>query len=462
MNKGRRPLAAFLCFAVTSAIVAAQSSWQQHSAPAPPARYITAMAFDLARARCVLFGGRSATTYFADTWEWDGAAWTQRMPATSPAPRQGHSMVYDIRRQRVVMFGGVSQVAAFADTWEWDGNTWQQVQTAAAPSARQQFQMAYDFARGRTVLFSGASAGGDTWEYDGTNWVQRQPAVSPVARCCPAMAYDFARQRTVLFGGYAGSQRDDTWEWDGTQWTERMPSRKPPSRCCNSMVYEWSRSRVVMFGGGVGATQVDLNDVWEWDGDNWLERRPQAQPPPRRGFALAFDIPRSRTFLFGGGVGPGGTPVLGDTWGYLSGIVATHARFGAGCAGSAGTPLLAAAAGSLPWLGETFTLNLTSLPLSTSQSAFGILGASKTMWGSLPLPLGLGPIGMPGCDLWVSLDLALVLANRGGNASWNLNVPNDPSLQAASVYFQGGVLDPTANALGVVMSNAGESVLAVR
>jgi hypothetical protein len=62
------------------------------------------MAFDALRQRIVLFGGGG----LADTWEWDGATWTQRMPTTSPPMRPSHAMAYDAVRQRVVVFDGAT------------------------------------------------------------------------------------------------------------------------------------------------------------------------------------------------------------------------------------------------------------------------------------------------------------------------------------------------------------------
>jgi hypothetical protein len=64
------------------------------------------MAYDAARGRVVLFGGRLGETFLSDTWEWDGNDWTPRFPVASPPAREGHALVYDELRDRVVMFGG--------------------------------------------------------------------------------------------------------------------------------------------------------------------------------------------------------------------------------------------------------------------------------------------------------------------------------------------------------------------
>ena len=68
------------------------------------------MAWDSARQRLLLFGGVVGPTDNGETWEWDGASWTQRQPTFSPAPTHGHAMAFDAVRQRVVLFSG-------SDTW---------------------------------------------------------------------------------------------------------------------------------------------------------------------------------------------------------------------------------------------------------------------------------------------------------------------------------------------------------
>ena len=42
--------------------------------------------------KVVLFGGFGTSGRFSDTWEWDGATWTQRSPSTSPPARGYHAM----------------------------------------------------------------------------------------------------------------------------------------------------------------------------------------------------------------------------------------------------------------------------------------------------------------------------------------------------------------------------------
>src|SRR5262245_62043177 len=183
---------------------------QQTTATAPLPRALHAMAFDSQRGRTLLFGGFDGNvTRLGDTWQWDGSVWTQLAPVTSPSARSDHALAYDSVRDRVVLFGGLTSASssALGDTWEWDGANWTQRSPAQSPPARQKTALAFDRARGRTVLFGGTENStivtyfADTWEWDGTNWSRGGGTLAPQSRYQHALAYDSARGRTVLFGG---------------------------------------------------------------------------------------------------------------------------------------------------------------------------------------------------------------------------------------------------------------------
>jgi hypothetical protein len=69
------------------------------------------------RNRILLFGG---STGRQETWEWDGARWTQHFPDTLPSPRTVHAMVYDSARGTTVMVGGIDEFTDNGETWEWN------------------------------------------------------------------------------------------------------------------------------------------------------------------------------------------------------------------------------------------------------------------------------------------------------------------------------------------------------
>lgn len=282
----------------------------------------SAMVYDTARARMVLFGGfeLAIAKYWRDVWEWDGVGWANKTPSgIFPSPRTGDALAYDSARGRVVMFGGydAATLQYRQDVWEWDGANWVDVTPAGTkPSARSGHAMVYDSGRARVVMFGGYFGGTDyqdIWEWDGTNWTNRTPAgTKPIGRDGHKMAYDSVRARVVMFGGSTSSSgyQQDVWEWDGTSWTNRTPAgTKPSARYGHAMAYDAARSRVVLFGGYDGATSQNLQDVWEWDGTNWVNRTPTGtKPSPRSGHALVYDGARGHTVMLGG------NSVAQDVW----------------------------------------------------------------------------------------------------------------------------------------------------
>ena len=81
------------------------------------------------------------------------------------------------------------------------------------------------------------------------------------------------------------------------------------------------------------------------------------------------------------------------------------------------------------------------------------------MAGSTPLPQRLDPLGMPGCSAHVSPDAVLFVAGSGGEAKFTITVPYQPSLLGLRFYNQAFVLDPAANALGAVVSDAAAALI---
>lgn len=133
---------------------------------------------------------------------------------------------------------------------------------------------------------------------------------------------------------------------------------------------------------------------------------------------------------------------------------------GTGCAGSAGTPLLFAP--NPPMVGTSFPLVLSNLP-PTAPTILA-LGFSNTSWQGLPLPLDLGILGAPGCTVHTSVDAMLFAVNTSGTAFISLQIPSTltPSTAGPLLHSQGVVLDPTANALGLALSNAGSLTIGIR
>jgi hypothetical protein len=339
------------------------------------------MAYDAARRHVVLFGGSGRQQWFADTWIWDGALWTQ-VAETGPEARGRHAMAYDGARQQIVLFGGQAG-DDLGDTWVWDGVAWTQV-AEVGPPVRHGHEMSYDVQRERVVLFGGAYAGGlrgDTWEWDGEAWTQRAEA-GPGDRLGHAMAYDATRARVVLFGGASSEAQvwDDTWEWNGASWTQLAEFGAPASFDA-AMVYDGRWTLLFGGAGGMIAAEPGRDVTWEWNGRLWTALS-QFGPPARSGHALALDSHRRRIVLFGGCSRVAPSPeasFFGDTWecpareSIFESLTMSPANVDLGGA------LEAAAAVSEP-MGSDFTVQLSASP---SGSALGV-----GLPGTIVIPAG--------------------------------------------------------------------------
>lgn len=222
-------------FAMLSQGLAARwdgAAWQAITSNWNARRESAAGAYDTSRRQFVTFGGLVGGRAFdtsGETWGFDGKSWL-RVTTEGPSPTLGSAMAYDTRRKTMVLFGGLDATGKkLGDTWEWNGAKWTQVSTTAAPPARFGAGIAYDQKRGETIIFGGVGADdrklNDTWRFDGRTWRRADTAQAPAARSEGYLAYDAARGVTVMFGG-EGSVTvptfGDTWEWDGMKWTRRQ------------------------------------------------------------------------------------------------------------------------------------------------------------------------------------------------------------------------------------------------
>ncbi len=265
-------------------------------APRPPGRGSFGMVFHAADGVVVLLGGSAGGDTEeervgrarADTWTWDGRAWTERVTPEYLGGRVDHALAYDAARGEVILFGGVSVVFR-ADTWAFRGGAWTE-RLVDGPTPRAYSSMAFDAERQRVVLFGGFDHHdvlGDTWLWDGQAWTEAHPEAAPPARRSTGLAWDPVSRRVLLFGGTpqgeaeetpGSSMRvpayDDTWAWDGRQWVALAPAHHPPARRSFGMTTDLGRGRVLLFGGIRGNAPRDtgaelFEDQWSWDGQDW-------------------------------------------------------------------------------------------------------------------------------------------------------------------------------------------------
>lgn len=133
-------------------------------------------------------------------------------------------------------------------------------------------------------------------------------------------------------------------------------------------------------------------------------------------------------------------PIRNDGWGEL---------YGTGCGGTVGVPFLRWQ--SQPRLGTTFWTYMSNIaPNSTDLLA--VVGLSRTSTQGQPLPMSLTSIGMPGCELGVSLDtIAPVFPSGFGVA---MPIPPIPWLYQMEFFVQGLSYEPGANPMGLVVSRS--------
>lgn len=158
--------------------------WRRLAVDGPPPRLDGSLGYDEARGQAVLFGGgrlnASGELVVGDTWTFDGVAWS---PAASAAPRMASAMGYDPRRQRLVRYGGWTSYINLpksttgvrgTDTWEWDGAAWTEVTPPdnRTPEWLTQDQMNYDPILERVVR---SRFGAYAWAWDGARWQDVSP-----------------------------------------------------------------------------------------------------------------------------------------------------------------------------------------------------------------------------------------------------------------------------------------------
>jgi hypothetical protein len=183
------------------------NAWTQRLIAGPTGRGGHGMVYDGVRAATVVFGGRFGSDYRSDTWTWDGTAWAQ-VATTGPSARYQHAMAYDGARGETILFGGYFyDVTAhyYADTWRWNGSAWTQA-TASGPSARQAHAMAYDAGRNRIVLFGGYNGTQylrDTWEWACTYQTETAEGYLVVAANGNRLWVKIIQPSTAVYAGRA-------------------------------------------------------------------------------------------------------------------------------------------------------------------------------------------------------------------------------------------------------------------
>lgn len=96
------------------------------------------MAYDPTRERVVLYGGEDGGgAHFGDTWEWDGARWTEidTSGQDAPPPLRWPALAFDPATETILLFGGSTEGGDYTrDTYSWDGEAWEELEGAGGPA----------------------------------------------------------------------------------------------------------------------------------------------------------------------------------------------------------------------------------------------------------------------------------------------------------------------------------------
>jgi hypothetical protein len=132
------------------------------------------------------------------------------------------------------------------------------------------------------------------------------------------------------------------------------------------------------------------------------------------------------------------------------GAESTYLGIAHGCAGSRPTTKLVPQ--DTPKLGRTLGVILFDLPVDIAVMAMG--------FQQLPAPVSLAALGMPGCDVHISIDAMVLLSGQGNQAKFLLPIPDQATLLGLAFYNQALVFDPQAgNGFGAVASDAARGVV---
>ncbi|MCA8965843.1 MAG: hypothetical protein H6838_05960 [Planctomycetes bacterium] len=203
-----------------------------------------------------------------------------------------------------------------SEAWSVASNTgvWQQLAgTANGPWFRFAPSFAYDALRQRAVCFGGYDYQGtplaDTWELDSTGWHDRTAALplAPSPRHGAGMCFDAAAGVVRLAGGEGAAvgspplPLDEVWTFDGGQWLLVASGTGNPLGA-TAMTYDGARHRCVALAN---------NGTFVWSGGAFAAVATPTSPPARSASAIAYDAPRDRVVL-AGGYAAGQS--LGDVW----------------------------------------------------------------------------------------------------------------------------------------------------
>jgi hypothetical protein len=218
-------------------------------------------------------GGDVVLLVEGNTYTWDGSDWLYRQ--TLPMNGFGYpcnlAIGHDSSRNQTVLFVGSrweNQATDVAETYVWDGFAWSQRITPVLPYPCQYPSMAFDPVANRLLLTTSGNGQSAYFEWTGGNWQQRLIAGTPASS--GALASDTGNNRVVMLDGVMQTSPGHTWTFANGVCTAVASALEPARRLGAGMTYDPVRSRVVMFGGAtfwspnVNPLVLALGDTWEF------------------------------------------------------------------------------------------------------------------------------------------------------------------------------------------------------
>lgn len=277
------------------------------AAPVPPGRVGAATAYDPARGRVVLFGGRGAAgALLGDTWTFDGSAWAESPARRPPPARTGAAAAWDQAIGAVLLYGGTGPTGAqLNDTWAWNGSTWTTLAPAGAHSPDGvPVGISFDTAHHELVLVTAGAADpsrpgaalAEAWAWSGQAWTRLSAASPPLLTGSATVTYDSALAATMLIDVHSSS----VWLFDGTAWTAGPSTGLALSpAAATRAAWEPASSVVVLLQDGESG--AGSSATWTFDGTVW--RYDATSAAPEQVGALTTDPATKGVIAFAGTTG---------------------------------------------------------------------------------------------------------------------------------------------------------------
>lgn len=319
--------------------------WSAFRAQARPGIRQSAASVAFPSGVAVVFGGIPAEGAAAndDTYVWTGGAWTlARTGATKPAARHSAAMAL-LGPTRAVLFGGRSGSTRFDDTWIWnaENESWTlDARTTPRPSKRELHAMAT--AGGVVVLYGGTVGGnggalGDTWTYtEADGWKQLTLPVSPGLRHSAFTSESLDGKSALFYGGAAPEvSAADLWSFADGIWS-KAGDFGGLGRRRGGLVRDVRARRLYLAGGGGSS---GLGEIWDVTAPPGVELATNVfedneEAPLRRNSHVVAENPLTGGFLYYGGQSAQADESLDDTWQFrqLGGACTTAEQCGVGLA----------------------------------------------------------------------------------------------------------------------------------